>query len=77
MGIFGGVVIVMPYLVPFLRLRAEHNFGKRDYRRELWTLLVLQLWLDSHKSSITDSNNGVTLRSPPGETCSDLFTANG
>jgi asparagine synthase (glutamine-hydrolysing) len=59
------------------RLRAEHNSGKRDYRRELWALLVLQLWLNSHKASITDSNNGVNLRSPPGETCSDLYTANG
>lgn len=31
------------------RLRAEHDSGKWDYRRELWTLLVMQLWLHQHK----------------------------
>lgn len=59
------------------RLRTEHNSGKRDYRRELWTLLVLQLWLHSHEASITDSNNADTYRSPPGATCSNLYMTNG
>jgi asparagine synthase (glutamine-hydrolysing) len=59
------------------RLWAEHDSGKRDYRRELWTLLVLQLWLHSHKASLTGSNNTVTHRSPPGEKCSNLCVANG
>ncbi len=31
------------------RLWRDHESGKKDYRRELWTLLVLQLWLhDNH-----------------------------
>lgn len=33
-------------------LRAEHQNGVRDHRKELWTLLVLQLWLKAHKPSI-------------------------
>ncbi len=27
------------------KLRLEHDSGQKDFRRELWTLLVLQLWL--------------------------------
>jgi asparagine synthase (glutamine-hydrolysing) len=30
------------------RLWREHQSGRQDYRRELWTLLVLQLWLHYH-----------------------------
>jgi asparagine synthase (glutamine-hydrolysing) len=33
-------------------LRAEHQNGVRDHRKELWTLLVLQLWLARHNPSI-------------------------
>jgi asparagine synthase (glutamine-hydrolysing) len=28
------------------RLVAEHRAGVRDHRKPLWTLLILQLWLD-------------------------------
>jgi asparagine synthase (glutamine-hydrolysing) len=31
---------------------SKHNDGKVDYRKELWTLLVLQLWLKSNPASI-------------------------
>ncbi|QLA15096.1 asparagine synthase (glutamine-hydrolyzing) [Desulfolutivibrio sulfoxidireducens] len=34
-------------------LRAEHQNGTRDHRKELWTLLVLQLWLKAHNPSIS------------------------
>jgi asparagine synthase (glutamine-hydrolysing) len=34
------------------RLREEHASGKADHRRELWTLLVLQLWLYQHNVSV-------------------------
>lgn len=30
------------------RLRRDHDSGKKDYRRELWNLLVLQLWLHNN-----------------------------
>lgn len=30
----------------------EHNTGKEDHRRELWTLLILQLWLHLHNPAI-------------------------
>ncbi|MGC8603981.1 MAG: asparagine synthase (glutamine-hydrolyzing), partial [Desulfomonilaceae bacterium] len=30
----------------------KHNQGKMDYRKELWTLLVLQLWLRSNPENI-------------------------
>jgi len=30
----------------------EHNAGRVDRRKEIWTLLVLQLWLQSHKPAI-------------------------
>lgn len=35
-----------------LRMRAEHDSGKADHREELWTLLILQLWLKSHAPEI-------------------------
>ncbi len=31
---------------------SQHNEGKMDYRKELWTLLVLQLWLKSNPANI-------------------------
>jgi len=34
------------------RLRAEHQSGACDHRKQLWTLLVLQLWLDANKPGI-------------------------
>lgn len=34
------------------QLLREHNHGVADYRRELWTLLVLQLWLHHHRATI-------------------------
>ncbi|NDY58629.1 asparagine synthase (glutamine-hydrolyzing) [Desulfovibrio sulfodismutans] len=34
------------------RLRAEHQDGTCDHRKELWTLLVLQLWLAEHNPGI-------------------------
>uniref|UniRef100_I2PYD1 asparagine synthase (glutamine-hydrolyzing) n=1 Tax=Desulfovibrio sp. U5L TaxID=596152 RepID=I2PYD1_9BACT len=34
------------------RLVAEHVGGAADHRKKLWTLLVLQLWLDHHKPDI-------------------------
>ncbi len=34
------------------RLRAEHDAGQADHREELWTLLVLQLWLQAHSPRI-------------------------
>lgn len=34
------------------RLVAEHVGGAADHRKKLWTLLVLQLWLASHKPEI-------------------------
>lgn len=30
----------------------KHNEGRVDYRKELWTLLVLQLWLSSNKITV-------------------------
>lgn len=30
----------------------EHEAGMADHRKELWTLLILQLWLHHHKCSI-------------------------
>lgn len=35
-GIFNAVYVA--------RLRDEHNAGRRDHRKELWTLLVFQMW---------------------------------
>ena len=32
-----------------VRLRDEHRAGVADRRKELWTLLALQLWLNAHK----------------------------
>lgn len=34
------------------RLRKEHSEGRADRRKELWTLLVLQLWLNAHKPPV-------------------------
>jgi asparagine synthase (glutamine-hydrolysing) len=34
------------------RLIKEHEMGFADHRKELWTLLVLQLWLYHHRPSI-------------------------
>ncbi|MCP4664788.1 MAG: asparagine synthetase B, partial [Deltaproteobacteria bacterium] len=34
------------------RLREEHERGLADHRKELWTLLVLQLWLYHHRPSV-------------------------
>ena len=31
------------------RLMDEHFSGKADWRKPLWTILVLQLWLGAHK----------------------------
>lgn len=33
---------------PVERLMQEHFQGRSDHRKPLWTLLVLQLWLDAH-----------------------------
>jgi hypothetical protein len=30
----------------------EHDAGIVDHRKELWVLLILQLWLRHHNSSI-------------------------
>jgi asparagine synthase (glutamine-hydrolysing) len=30
----------------------KHNEGQVDYRKELWTLLVLQLWLSSNRINV-------------------------
>ena len=34
------------------QLLKEHNTGVADHRRQLWTLLVLQLWLHHHNAAI-------------------------
>lgn len=34
---------------PVGRMLEEHFAGTRDYRKQLWTLLVLQLWLDARR----------------------------
>lgn len=34
---------------PVARMMEEHFSGRRDYRKQLWTLLVLQLWLDARR----------------------------
>lgn len=34
------------------RLLDEHNAGAADHRKEIWTLLILQLWLRSHSPSV-------------------------
>lgn len=34
------------------RLIKEHNNGAADHRKEIWTLLILQLWLNHHKPSV-------------------------
>jgi asparagine synthase (glutamine-hydrolysing) len=34
------------------QLLKEHNTGVADHRRQLWTLLVLQLWLHHHSATI-------------------------
>jgi len=34
------------------RLLDEHNSGRADHRKELWTMLILQLWLHHNRSSI-------------------------
>ncbi|MEW6112611.1 MAG: asparagine synthase (glutamine-hydrolyzing) [Thermodesulfobacteriota bacterium] len=34
------------------RLMDEHYSGRADHRKELWTLLVLQLWLDANSARI-------------------------
>jgi asparagine synthase (glutamine-hydrolysing) len=34
------------------RLLKEHDAGMADHRKELWTLLILQLWLRHHNCSI-------------------------
>jgi asparagine synthase (glutamine-hydrolysing) len=34
------------------RLLKEHDAGAADHRKELWTLLILQLWLRQHNCSI-------------------------
>jgi asparagine synthase (glutamine-hydrolysing) len=30
----------------------QHQSGQADLRKELWTMLVLQLWLDHNRPSI-------------------------
>lgn len=35
--------------VPIHAMMQEHFSGKRDYRKQLWTLLVLQLWFDVNR----------------------------
>jgi asparagine synthase (glutamine-hydrolysing) len=34
------------------RLLDEHNAGAADHHKEIWTLLILQLWLRSHSPSV-------------------------
>lgn len=34
------------------RLLKEHNSGTADHRKEIWTLLILQLWLKHHGPSV-------------------------
>jgi asparagine synthase (glutamine-hydrolysing) len=34
------------------RLLKEHDSGAADHRKEIWTLLILQLWLRHHNCSI-------------------------
>ena len=34
------------------QLLKEHSTGVADHRRQLWTLLVLQLWLHQHGAAI-------------------------
>ena len=34
------------------RLLQEHNSGAADHRKEIWTLLILQLWLKHHSPSV-------------------------
>jgi asparagine synthase (glutamine-hydrolysing) len=34
------------------RLIEEHNSGAADHRKEIWTLLVLQLWLKHHNPAV-------------------------